>query len=32
MAVKNTGYTDMALMAVQQKYTEKIERFEREML
>lgn len=31
MAVKDSSYVDLALMAVQQKYKEKIERIEREM-
>jgi putative IMPACT (imprinted ancient) family translation regulator len=32
VAVKDSNYLDMALMSVQQKYKEKIERFEREMM
>ncbi len=31
LAVKDANFVDMALMSVQQKYKEKIERFEREM-
>jgi hypothetical protein len=31
VAVKDSSYLDTALMAVQQKYKEKIERFERDM-
>jgi hypothetical protein len=31
VAVKDSSYVDMALMSVQQKYKEKIERIEREL-
>ena len=31
VAVKDSSYLDTALMAVQQKYKEKIERFEKDM-
>jgi hypothetical protein len=31
VAVKDSSYVDLALMSVQQKYTEKIERIEREL-
>jgi hypothetical protein len=31
VSVKGSGYTDLALMSVQQKYKERIERIEREL-